>query len=350
MATIKEIAKLAGVSAVTVSNVLNGKGGASEAKAGQIKDIAQRLHYTPNKFARSLKQRRSNTIGVITEDLTVFNTPEIVDGIDAYCERYEYDIILGNLRLFKRYHNNFTDTPKHRGLLEEMIQSMYAKQVEGIIYIGYHCRNIDFMPADLNLPLVYAYCFTSAGNSPSVIYDDRKAAFDATSLLIENGYDKVGLLCGSFDSFHTQERLRGYQQALLEHHLLYDSGLVVYGDWERPAGYELGGRLIRSGARAIFAMNDVMAWGVYDYCEEQHLTIGKDISLIGFDNREISKAYRPALTTVSIPLTEIGGRAAEVLMDGITKRKEQASLVKIPCELIVRDSVVGTKRKLYNIT
>ncbi len=339
MTTIKEIARLANVSAVTVSNVLNGKGGASEAKAIQIKEIAERLHYTPNKFAKGLKQKRSNTVGVITEDLTVFNTPEIVDGIDACCEKHGFDIILGNLRLFKRYHNDFTDTQKHHHLLDEMVHSMYAKQVEGIIYVGYHCRNISYMPVEQSVPLVYAYCYTEGGGVPSVIYDDEKAAYDATTLLIKSGNSRIGILCGPFDSFHTQERLRGYQQALFDGNLLYDNRIVAYGNWERSSGYELGKNLIESGVHAIFSMNDVMACGVYDYCAEHGLTVGRDISLIGFDNREISQAYHPQLTTISIPLTKIGERAGELIVAKIEGGETENSLFKIPCKLISRESV-----------
>ncbi|MCL1813520.1 MAG: LacI family transcriptional regulator, partial [Treponema sp.] len=114
MVTIKKIAQLTNVSIATVSNVLNGKSGAaSEAKAREIIDVARNLHYMPNMLAKSLKQQKTNTIGIITEDLTVFNTPEIVDGIDACCEENGYGIILANMRLFKRYSNDFTDTPRH---------------------------------------------------------------------------------------------------------------------------------------------------------------------------------------------------------------------------------------------
>jgi LacI family transcriptional regulator len=92
MATIKEIAQMAAVSTTTVSNVLNGKpGAASEEKANEIFKLAKQLSYTPNVFAKRLKQQKSNSIGIITEDLTVFNAPEIVDGIDAYCEEHDYD-------------------------------------------------------------------------------------------------------------------------------------------------------------------------------------------------------------------------------------------------------------------
>lgn len=338
MTTIKEIAKLANVSAVTVSNVLNGKGGASEAKARQIRDLAQNLHYTPNKIAKNLKRQRTNTIGIITEDLTVFNTPEIVDGIDSYCEAHGFDIIMGNLRLFKLYNNDFTDTEKHKKLFDQMVDSMLSKQVEGIIYVGYHCRSITYLPEKRAVPFVYAYCFAEDKTLPSVIYDDEKAAFDATSLLIQKGHTRIGAIGGPYSSFHTQERLQGYQRALFENNILYDNRIVQFGNWGRDCGYELGEKIIENGATAIFSFNDEMASGVFDYCADRGLTVGRDIALIGFDNREISLAFRPQLTTVAPPLNDIGEASARIVIDEIRGEENPEKHLKMPCTLIERGS------------
>jgi LacI family transcriptional regulator len=182
----------------------------------------------PNALEKNLKQKRSKTIGIITEDLTVFNTPDIVDGIDAYCESHGFDIIIGNMRLFKKYNNDFTETEKHKKLLDEVVCSMAAKQVEGIIYIGYHCREIVYLPNIKSIPFVYAYCFPSDHSIPSVIYDDEQAAYDMTCLMIRSGHNKIGVLCGPFNSFHTQEHLRGFQKSLFENGILYDNRLTVF--------------------------------------------------------------------------------------------------------------------------
>ena len=109
MATIKEISEKANVSTATVSKVLNGKGNVSDATRQIILDIARELHYRPNLNARSLKSGQSKTVGIITEDLTVFNAPEIVDGIAAACDDAGYSYILGNLRFYKRYGNGPKD-------------------------------------------------------------------------------------------------------------------------------------------------------------------------------------------------------------------------------------------------
>jgi len=370
MITIKEIARLMGVSTATVSNVLNGKSGAaSEAKAREIIELANNLHYTPNTLARSLQQQKTNTIGIITEDLTVFNTPEIVDGIDSCCEENDYGIILGNMRLFKRYNNDFTDTPEHHKLLDSMLRNMLAKQVEGIVYVGYHCREITYLPSRLQVPFVYAYCYPREELYPSVMFDDEKAARDVTALLIANGHRRIGVICGPASSYHTQARLRGFIAAVNEHGInaretsLHnaDSELIVYGDWERPSGYRLAGSLLDKKVTAIFSFNDLMASGVYERAVEMGLQIGKDISLFGFDNRDISQGYIPALSTVQPPLNEIGRRCAEIILNQIknqntgfkgevsrapsTSQKGEVSRVRIylPCAILERHSVSKIK-------
>ncbi|MCL1929020.1 MAG: LacI family DNA-binding transcriptional regulator [Treponema sp.] len=346
MVTIKKIAQLTKVSAATVSNVLNGKSGAaSEAKAREIIDVARNLHYMPNMLAKSLKQQKTNTIGIITEDLTVFNTPEIVDGIDACCEENDYGIILTNMRLFKRYNNDFTDTPKHHELLDATLRSMSAKQVEGIVYVGYHCREIAYLPSRVQVPFVYAYCYPREGIYPSVLYDDEKAAFDVTELLIQKGHRKIGVICGPAISYHTQARLRGFNRAMAKHRIRTKPGMVVYGDWERQSGYNLAGSLIDLKVSAVFSFNDLMASGVYERAAEQGLQIGKDLSLFGFDNRDISQGYVPALSTVEPPLHEIGHKCAEIILSQIKRRRTTKKRLFLPCVIHERNSVFVTQVK-----
>lgn len=345
MATIKEIAHMAEVSTTTVSNVLNGKpGAASEAKAKEIFALAQKLSYTPNAFAKRLKQQKSNSIGIITEDLTVFNAPEIVDGIDACCEEYGYEIILANMRLFKRYNNDFTDTPQHQSLLDALVRNMMAKQVEGLVYVGYHCREIHCLPAQLPVPLVYAYCYPKDLRYPSVLYDDEKAAYDATCSLIAKKHRNIGILCGPITSFHSQSRLRGVQKALFDNAVLFNANAVLYGDWTRNSGYESAKKLVEQGCTAIFSFNDLMASGLYEWCTEQGMEVGSDISLFGFDNRDISRGYTHKISTVELPLNEIGRKSAELVLQQVAGKKVKPECLLLPCRLLERNSVGEAKQ------
>lgn len=344
MSTIKEIAAKANVSVATVSKVLNGKGGAGEQTAQDILEIAKSMNYTPNILAKSLKNRQSKTIGIITEDITVFNTPEIVDGIDDYCEKHDYHYILGNLRLNKRFGHNYYETDMHHDIIDTTINTMLSKQVEGIIYVGCHNHEIHYLPDDLKVPLVCSYCYSSNPLTPSVIYDDKKAAYDATSLLLSNGHTSLGVICGLPDSTHTQNRLRGFQEALYDHSILYNPNYILYGDWERESGYKLCRQLLDNKVSAIFSHNDVMACGVIDYCNENGIAVGTDLSLVGFDNKEISMACRPKLSTVSLPLFEIGQKATEIILSMMEDKSyvpEHQS--KIECKVVERQSIARIK-------
>lgn len=349
MATIKEIAKKANVSIATVSNILNHKGGASEETTKKVMAVVREYRYTPNYNARSLKQQSTNTIGIITEDLTVFNTPEIVDGINSYCDDHHYHFILENLRLNKKYGSDFRETEEYAELLEDEVQVLLSKQVDGIIYVGCHCRELECLPREIQVPVVVAYSYADRSNIPSIVFDDEQAAYDATRMLLDNGHEEIGLVAGRIQSRHTQLRLLGYQRALYESKILFNPMMVEYGDWGIESGYAAGKKLYERGIRAFFCMNDIMAGGVYQLASELGVSVGEDISVMGFDNREISEAYYPALSTIELPLSNIGIKAAELLI-GILSGKYRASenlLLQMECSKLPRQSI-KQKKNLEN--
>jgi len=346
MATIKEIAKRANVSVATVSKALNGKGGASPETIEMILSIAREMNYRPNILAKNLVSRQTRTLGVITEDLTVFNTPEIVDGIDEYCEKHDYHYILGNLRINKRFGRDFAGNEDYHRLVDDMIDTMLSKQVEGIIYIGCHSHEISYLPSSHSgIPFVCAYCYSQDASISSVVYDDKKAAYDAVSLLIAKGHHDIGMICGHSASTHTANRLLGYQEALYDHGIPYNPHLVHHGNWERDSGYDICPRILKENATAIFTHNDLMATGVLDYCTEHGIAVGADLSLIGFDNREISMVCRPPLSTVALPLHEIGDTVTRMVIDCIENGKSAVpKQMKIECRVIERQSIADLKK------
>ncbi len=340
MANIKEVADACGVSIATVSNIFNGKGRVSEETKERIIRIAKEMNYVPNIMAKNLKQRRSNVIGIITEDLTVFNSVGIVDGIHEFLEEKGYTFLLGNLRLYKKYNNKFYHNEEYHNQVQEEFHMMKSAQIAGIIYVCAHCREIKFLPEMGRIPVAIAYGFSRDERVSSIIYDDEQAAYDATNELIRNGHRKIGLIMGDRFSMHTSARLKGYQRALYDNGILCNPDYICEEDWTREKGYEAAGILVKKGVTAIFSMNDDMAAGVYDYAHEVNLAIGKELALVGFDNREICTAFLPALTTMAIPLSEIGRRAAEWIVDNLDENKSctgHESYVK--CSLVKRDSV-----------
>ena len=342
MVTIKEVAKVCGVSVATVSNVLNGTGRVGAQTRQRVLDTAKEIGYVPNMLAKGLKQQDTRTIGVIAEDLTVFNCVGIVDGINEYLDAHGYTFILGNLRLYKKFKNAFYHNEGYYREVEKEFQVMMSKQVEGIIYIGAHSREIKSIPADMRVPIVMAYGYAGEKRIPSVIFDDERGGYDATRHLIARGHDKIGVIQGEKESIHTARRMLGYQNALYQSGILYNPDLAVAGDWSRESGYLACKKLYSQGVRAIFSMSDIMAVGVYDFAFENHLQIGKDIMLVGFDDREVARVFKPELATMALPLSGIGRKAAEIVLGMINKGislEEAPEIISLECTFKERASI-----------
>ena len=346
MATIKEIAKACNVSIATVSNILNGKPGASEATRSLVLKTVEKMDYTPNYVAKNLKMKNTRSIGVIAEDMTIFSIPDIIDGITEYCQEIDYQILLTNMRLFKKYNDVYYSKEDYYGLVKQEIRKLMAKQVEGIIYVTAHERIMHCIPDNLPIPAVMAYGYTQSGKVPSVVVDDEHGAYEAVQYLIGQGHRRIGVITGKSDSLHMQARLVGYQKALRDNGLLYEPELVYYGDWNRETGYKGAGVLFERKVTAIFCMNDIMAGGVYDWADEMKKKIPEEISVVGYDNRELSIYYKPPLTTITLPLHDIGYRAAEVMiemLDGKISSQKEELVYQMPCHRLVRKSVQELK-------
>lgn len=346
MATIKEIAKACNVSIATVSNILNGKPGASEATHSLVLKTVEKMDYTPNYVAKNLKMKNTRSIGVIAEDMTIFSIPDIIDGITEYCQEIDYQILLTNMRLFKKYNDVYYSKEDYYGLVKQEIRKLMAKQVEGIIYVTAHERIMHCIPDNLPIPAVMAYGYTQSGKVPSVVVDDEHGAYEAVQYLIGQGHRRIGVITGKSDSLHMQARLVGYQKALRDNGLLYEPELVYYGDWNRETGYKGAGVLFERKVTAIFCMNDIMAGGVYDWADEMKKKIPEEISVVGYDNRELSSYYKPPLTTITLPLHDIGYRAAEVMiemLDGKISSQKEELVYQMPCHRLVRKSVQELK-------
>lgn len=342
MANMKDIASRAGVSVATVSKVLNDLGGISQDTTDLILSIAKELNYRPNLYARNLKTRQSRTIGIITEDITVFNAPPIIDGIGACCEERGYHYFLENLRLYNLGVNPLLDVNEQSSIVNDAIDFMMSMQVDGLLYLGCHSHKVVHLPSIGDTHFICSYCSCTDPSIPSVLYDDKKAGYDVAKYLIHAGHKSIGVITGPNGSIHSAKRLTGYQEALYDSGLPYNPKMTAQGDWNRDSGFHQAEQLIRGGATAIFAQNDLMAMGVIDYCVKNDIEIGKELALVGFDNREISTVCRPTLTTVSPPLFEIGHTSATLLIDKIEGKSYTASgEILLECSIIERDS---TKR------
>ncbi|MBQ7777165.1 MAG: LacI family DNA-binding transcriptional regulator [Lachnospiraceae bacterium] len=342
MITVKEIAQMCNVSVSTVSNILNGKPNASEETRRRVWEAIKQTGYQPNYFAQSIRKKKSKVISIVVEDLGEFSTPPIVEAAMEYCEEQGYRCVLINLRLYNKWKASWYDEEDLvKAALKPHIQEILSIKSDGVLYIAGHCRYIDYFPQDFLLPVVLAYGLAVENKYPSVVIDDEKGGYDITKYLLEKGHGKIGVVTGVKDNLHTKERLAGYKRALAEANIAYEPRLICEGDWSRRSGYAHMSDLLEGGVSAVFAMNDSMAAGVYDYLYEQELVPGEDISVIGYDNKELAEYLRPELSTNQVPLKEIGHRAAQILLERLESEEQERNNepIRLPCKMIHRKSV-----------
>ncbi len=344
MITVKEIAQMCNVSASTVSNILNGKPNVGEDTRRRVLEVVAQTGYQPNYFAQSMRKQSNRMISIIVEDLDEFSTAPIVESAMAYCDDMGYRAILMNLRLYDKWKATwYDDDEKVKQVLKPVIQELQSIRVDGIIYIAGHCRYIDYFPENFKIPTVLAYGLSKDTRYPSVVIDDEKGGYDMAKYLLSMGHKAIGVIGGADDNLHTQARLAGFKKALAEESLSFDNDNLRYGEWNRESGYREAPYLLEKDITAIFCMNDSMAAGVYDFMYEKGMTVGKEFSVVGYDNKDLSDYLRPRLTTNELPLKRIGNKAAEILLEILESGEglsQVADVIKIPCEMIYRESVL----------
>ncbi len=345
MITVKEIASMSGVSPSTVSNILNGKNNMTQETKERVLKVIEETGYKPNFFAQSMRLTNNKLICVIAEELCQFSGPPIVEAIMDYAESKGYRVMLINMGMYYKWKNHNKPVGDDSFLLDyakPAFEEAMLLRPAGIIYLAAHGRILDCAPDKLTIPTVFSYATYKDNKYKSVIIDDILASKEAVNFLLKKGHKRVGVIAGTGDNLHSIKRLEGYKEALRENSISFDEKLVVKGDWERESGYEGAKALDKENVTAIWCMNDIMAAGAYDYYREAHKIVGKDIAVLGFDNREISEIMYPELTTIEIPLEKLGLESARLIIEEIENQKFKESVnepVLMPCTLIERSSV-----------
>ncbi|MDY4578978.1 LacI family DNA-binding transcriptional regulator [Bariatricus sp. HCP28S3_E4] len=338
--TLKEIAEKAGVSTATVSYVLNGTAKVSDETRQKVERIIKETGYQSNILARSLRKNKTSLVGVVVEDVTVWHTAFIIDGINELAERKGYQTILGNLRLRSKIESQFEHISQYQGDIDREVALLLGMQVDGIIYVGMHDRTIKDVLHDIPKPVVYCYCYTSNEGS-SVTYSNEKAAYQLTKIFLKKGHREFAVIKGNEKSEATANRMHGIKRALKEYGIDLKNENVVVGNWQ----YKETRKVIKPVLQqehiptAFIAMNDEMAVAVRDEAKDMGLVVPDDISISGFDNSDIVHYGVPKITTVDRPLQQMGYRSMELLIDKIEKGEEGEVNIILPCKIIEGTSI-----------
>ena len=340
MATMRDVALLAGVSTATVSHVINGSKKLSPETTERVLQAISQIHYQPNTLAKSLRMGQTRTIGILVEDIRGLPVSTIVSGISEALSKGGYKTILYDLHLLEKLYNQYEQIGTYRQRINDGLNLLQASDVDGIIYVAMHDRHLDYLFDPMDTPLVFAYSHgTELDNY--VTYSNRDSAADMIRYLLCRGHERIAVIAGHPHSYPTAQRLLGIQMALQQAGLALPQEYIRYGDWEYESGKEQTKELLKLDPlpTAVFAMNDLMAAGCMAELMAAGLRIPEDIAVAGFDNREIAAYLQPSLTTVALPTTEIGTEAALRMIDMINHPSPHPVRKIIHCSIVERNSV-----------
>jgi DNA-binding LacI/PurR family transcriptional regulator len=325
-----DVARLAGVSHQTVSRVLNDHPNVSPHTRDRVLAAIRELAYRPNAAARSLVTRRTNTVGVVSFDTTLYGPASMLYGIERAAHD-DFYVSIASLPALDR-----------RTVLDA-VERFLTQGVEGIIVIAPQTAAVaalTHVPAQV--PLVALGCGTRT-TLASVAIDNVAGAASATRYLLDLGHPTVHHVAGPGSWLDAAERVDGWRSAL--HEAGVPEPVVLTGDWSARSGYELGQQLAESAEiSAVFCGNDTMALGVMRALTEAGRRVPEDVSVVGFDDVPEAGYFLPPLTTVRQDFGEVGRRALGALRERMTGIGDPAPRIRIAPELIVRSS--ATRRRV----
>ncbi|WP_127579807.1 LacI family DNA-binding transcriptional regulator [Paenibacillus koleovorans] len=337
--TIHDIARIAGVSSATVSRVLsNSSYPVSEKLRERIQQLAEEHHYIPNMIGKQLKTDRNMTIGVIIPTISNPFYASVMLGVEEIARRRGYHVLLCN-------------SLQDGKLEEDYLQTLFEKQVKGVILssISGNSKLISRL-MKLGLQLVVIEQQLDVPDVLQIEFDYSRGGYMAASHLIEQGHRRIGYVTAPLDRPSRRLILQGFQEALRAHGLSLEDGCYQVSESESPIytgtfEFENGKRLTRKllelqeHPTAIFACNDLTAFGVLHELAEHQVKVPDAISVMGFDNIEFSQMVTPPLTTIKQPDYEMGKMACSMLLDKLSDVTVDSLQVMLQPKLVVRESV-----------
>lgn len=341
MSTIVDVARRAGVAASTVSRVIAGSPRISPATQARVRQAMAELDYHPNMIARSLVRRSSRTLGLILSrsiESSFANPffPEIIRGISAVARRRHYSLLLST-----------SDTPQEER--RECLSMLNGHRVDGVILLASRVRDPLIMDLlEQGHPFVVVGRVPGRRPVPAVNNDNVRDAARLVRHLFERGRREIALINGAPGFILCHDRAKGYRRAHREAGVPLREDRILWAGFTQEAGYDAARTLLMRSPRpdGIVAVDDEVALGVYRALAEAGLCIPADVAVAGFNDQPLARLITPALTTVRLPIQELGRRAAELLVSRLSGEEIAPGPVVVETELVVREST-GMKGAVY---
>jgi DNA-binding LacI/PurR family transcriptional regulator len=331
MANMKEIAKIAGVSLGTVSHVLNNSVPVREPLRRRVMEVVDALGYQPSQLARGLRRDKTNMIGMIIPDITNPFFPAVVRGAEDVAFTDGYRLVLCNSdndHAKEIVHLNELRTYLPSGLIviPSSLSDLTA-QAESYRKTGTAVVCVDRLPKDWD--------------GDSVTADNENGAYNATSYLLRQGHKRLAMIMGPRHLTNVQDRLRGFKRALAERKIHIGPEYIQEATFDQHGGYSKTMLLLGMIPQptAIFAGNDMIAFGALMALREARMQCPEDISIIGFDNLDLAEMTSPPLSSVSQPGYQIGTTAARILIDRVKGDDGPAKHIVLETALRIRGSI-----------
>ncbi len=331
MANIYDVARRAGFSRSTVSRVLNAKGEVDPNTAELIWAAVRELNYHPNASARALVRQRTDMIGVMLANVSDPFYEKIIKGIEAATLVHNLEVV---------FYNSDDNLQNHQLLISNVLET---NKVDGLIVVGSHLGDhkalLEIIGRGFPIAMIERY-FTDI-KVPCAVADNRQGAGVAVEHLIRLGHRRIGCITGNLHYQTAIERLEGYKTSLVNHQLVVAEELIALGDFHYETGYDAMKQLLALPERptAVFACNDMMAFGAIAAIREAGMAVPGDLAIVGYDDIAFTTVFNPQLTTVRQPLFEMGSLVTKSLIDRI-RFGEAAPVVKevFPVDLVIRKS------------
>lgn len=331
--TMRDVARLAGVSTSTVSAVINESVSVSAKRKERVLAAMSALDYQPDAIARSLKTGRSNAIGVIVPDITNTFYPEVIRAVELAAQAAGYSVLL-------------CDSNEDRTAEERHLSALFSRRVDGVILACCANSRASELTARRHIPVIFIDRLPASAAVNSVCTDNVAAGQLATEHLIKLGHKRIGMLAGHLGLSPHHDRLEGFRKAMQEAHLPILDEYLIEGNVQVEDGVEAGHRLLGlpDPPTAILASNNNLLLGVLQAVKERQIAIPRDLSVLGFDDNLWNMHFSPGLTAVAQSTGEIGRKSFELLHQFIQNPPAlEAAPVSmlIPAELRIRNSTAG---------